>query len=1765
MPLSSAKSSPALNGMPKTGKSVKDLLKRFDQNNEPSSSTVRKPAPRLVTKDGASGPPYMRDRSGNVGRTTGVSQNTSTSSRAGTSTRDGVGRKSPEKTRTTQRTRFATEDQDSNNILSGVPRSTRTRNPVSGSSSQASKSMINLSPTSPTSPNSNLLPQTPARRPLFGEVLPVGPGSDDIGYGIPHAATRRTSDSNLHPNWQRQRSRSEVDVSPSSPTAWYLGVTHTLDDVEPNRQPRSLHGHNRNHSDFADPKANPMNGVNPDFESSVMPSLPKPSKRQASRSRLPKPSKRLSNSSESSSPTSTRASSPFTSYSNVKFRKPEQRPWSPATRDLTNTPTQRSARGKATRTEPAPNGASLKAYISAPPPTASPPLRSSRPRQSVSVSTNNLKQKAGSSHQVPTGMKITRSNGRSGFGDPQPRKMNVGPVDYAEARNMIKRAYTKSINEKEKNKICAENRRRLLEKPTQDSVEADNKDSNAPQSRPETPPPPVLAIDHQPNLGSSPPPLQTSPQPLQISTSFFDDPSPLERNMIEFQDSPTLGMPGSFVDDEEPPRSAVSNTTASTEIENEPQTEVARLRRLPSTTKREASRLSYNVLFVSDDLSPEQALYGMGQDELIDVKLASTPVEEAEPTPTKDVVTRYPSPPGAFHNDLDDEPVSEINLTNTNLDAISAAPLRPAPIPESADEQGSSEPEHPKEPTVADEPTLPRVQGPPEIYLPDEAEFTSVNDKADAPRLQLPDLRTALAPPSVTSNEGGNDYLNTPVTDMDYESSDGAGATNLGEQAYQTAYETRRDPIPSLRGHRSSHQSSWTDYSIDSTQESAEPVEGQKSPPPLSVFNIDRRAISPAVPPKPEGYSPQPSPRFSVASPSVGSPNYAHSPAFGADDGFGFGFMEPITSIPLWPEYAPPPVPQQPMSLPPNHDLPPATHNEPPRSSVDHSSHNDASQSRRPSDDVYSTRPSMSTPRSSRQVSTEDVFGNAAVGKKHAIPETQSEREASEVLAKRLFQRKKVMEELVSTESNYLKDLNVAEEIYKGTAEACPKLEPGDIKTLFRNTDEIIAFTTTFLDDLKTAAAPILPQRAPKWRGSKAGSIGSPTTTASDRFSVAATLDDLSDEQKDQRTSVGACFGSHLKKLQAVYSDFLKNQEAASSRLKVLEQDPSVNVWLDECNTVAKDLTLAWNLDALLVKPVQRLTRYQLFLVQLLKETDADHPDYPALTAASSDLAQIINNINELKRRITMVTDIVGRKRKESNVRKIGRVWPKGVKKEKDDSPNQLVVTRTEDDPVYLKLHEKYCDNYLRMQVVLRDVEFHVRQCITNVNDDLRYKSAMELVMRLSASPWPEIESKWARFNMSMRDMGTVALDEHTGAIRTQVIEPFEKTIQLYGPPGLAMKKRTKRRAEYEKIFAAKKSGSKITEKDQTKLDQYEALNETLKLELPKLFEKTEEIANLLLGHFIVIQTRWYDVWQKKVRVVLEESQIPKDIPQIVDTFNRDYKFVESKAQELGIINGTINLEERVPSSGKASTDTNDVRSRKHSERKPRPSDLSSRSRGISMTSDHSPSLPTPDFAKRLSGSQFTFSPISSTTPNIPQFAYQGQSYQGQPYSTSHSRQGSGSPATPDARQHGQSLGRPSTSRSFTSDNGGMRMSNDYNTQYRRESGSTSYSHHQDGPPISSRPYSGIFHSAMPLPDGPEDSARSSRASSRDRNFGGGYNVLYLAASLFEFNIAATKSEAGYPYLTYQAGEIFDVIGEKGELWLAKNQDDLSEQVGWIW
>ena len=106
-----------------------------------------------------------------------------------------------------------------------------------------------------------------------------------------------------------------------------------------------------------------------------------------------------------------------------------------------------------------------------------------------------------------------------------------------------------------------------------------------------------------------------------------------------------------------------------------------------------------------------------------------------------------------------------------------------------------------------------------------------------------------------------------------------------------------------------------------------------------------------------------------------------------------------------------------------------------------------------------------------------------------------------------------------------------------------------------------------------------------------------------------------------------------------------------------------------------------------------------------------------------------------------------------------------------------------------------------------------------------------------------------------------------------------------------------------------------------------------------------------------------------------------------------------------------------------------------------------------------------------------------------------------------------------------------------------------------------SYTSNRDGiSSTGSSRFSGIFSSALPMSDSPT----TTRPTTPDRSQTPP-KVLFLAASLFEFNIASDRQEAGYPYLRYVQGEVFDVLGQKGELWLARNQDDPSSKVGWIW
>jgi hypothetical protein len=58
--------------------------------------------------------------------------------------------------------------------------------------------------------------------------------------------------------------------------------------------------------------------------------------------------------------------------------------------------------------------------------------------------------------------------------------------------------------------------------------------------------------------------------------------------------------------------------------------------------------------------------------------------------------------------------------------------------------------------------------------------------------------------------------------------------------------------------------------------------------------------------------------------------------------------------------------------------------------------------------------------------------------------------------------------------------------------------------------------------------------------------------------------------------------------------------------------------------------------------------------------------------------------------------------------------------------------------------------------------------------------------------------------------------------------------------------------------------------------------------------------------------------------------------------------------------------------------------------------------------------------------------------------------------------------------------------------------------------------------------------------------------------------VLFVAVSVFEFTWEHNRLQGGYPDLLYTPGELFNVIAQINECWLAFHQG-YPEEIGWVW
>ena len=747
---------------------------------------------------------------------------------------------------------------------------------------------------------------------------------------------------------------------------------------------------------------------------------------------------------------------------------------------------------------------------------------------------------------------------------------------------------------------------------------------------------------------------------------------------------------------------------------------------------------------------------------------------------------------------------------------------------------------------------------------------------------------------------------------------------------------------------------------------------------------------------------------------------------------------------------------------------------------------------------------------------------------------------------KRLMKRRHIIKELLDTEYTYHQDLKIIEDIYKGTA--VPDLiSPEDKKILFGNCDEIERFSLHFYDELRKAVAPVyIPARDKRWMNKR----GSYSTTQSDNTTqTSSTTPDAVDEEKDRATTIGSAFLHNLQQMEHVYSCYLKNHDAANQRLSALRNTPTVKCWLDECHNNASDITSAWDLDSLLVKPTQRVSKYPLLVTQLMETTPQDHPDREALSNAARDAVSMLTRINEAKKRAELVDQIVNRKRKDSDVRSgIAKAFGRRTEKLKE----RVGIAEAFQDPEFDLLAHKFGGHFIRLQICMRDVQDYLNRIEKAMNQTSDYAAALDLFTDVSMSSGSELESKWRKYGQSIRELTIVAFGDHKSAVQKRVIAPMVACIKLHDGPQNAINNRKKRIVDYAKCKAIEKRGEKPDKKTVEASEMYLALNDQLKIELPKLYSLTAKLVQGSLSCFLDIQLTWTNTWERKLKPLLDVAEIPGSIDEIEPAFRQDYDLIKDHVMELAICNGAALAESANFLSPTLTHDTSEASSAK------RPSTLDSSKRTMSMGSDSSP-MPSSAGYKRRSSS---YAPGDSTIS----FANDGRmrstsslSQRGtptQPHSAMMSNRPWSNINTPTSSYH---QSRPATANAPPTQQTVFfppRTSAEHTRSPRPTSGATYFT---AKPEIDDIRFSGIFSSALP-PDTPDPTRPTSPKPMAEDT-----NVLFVCASLFEFSIDKTRREAGYPYLTYVQGEVFDVIAQKGELWLAKNQDDSSNMLGWIW
>jgi hypothetical protein len=214
--------------------------------------------------------------------------------------------------------------------------------------------------------------------------------------------------------------------------------------------------------------------------------------------------------------------------------------------------------------------------------------------------------------------------------------------------------------------------------------------------------------------------------------------------------------------------------------------------------------------------------------------------------------------------------------------------------------------------------------------------------------------------------------------------------------------------------------------------------------------------------------------------------------------------------------------------------------------------------------------------------------------------------------------------------------------------------------------------------------------------------------------------------------------------------------------MKKNQNNPELTGWVSACFEQVENMTQAWDLDSLLVKPGQRLLKYPLLLESLEQASDPSHPDLENIQAARQEILAISGRINEAKKRADTFRAATTEGKKEKKGGKgIGNAFVKAFIPKADKTKAYDEADKIFKDQEYKSREQKFGGHFFQLQIVIRDFENYLDSITEHYNQLNIVFLGFITVCEVAPSVNPEIESTWRKWAMAHFELQNKALEEH--------------------------------------------------------------------------------------------------------------------------------------------------------------------------------------------------------------------------------------------------------------------------------------------------------------------------------------------------------------------------------------------------------------------